>query len=132
VCICIGRAPSFMPSQTPDRLISRFFINLRSIYSQSQITATEGQIGPSMISGTRADTFWTRASRFTTGLPIGFRGETSTYGDLPSQIETYGPQAGTVDVEVAMELRTRHDGGKVEMVLSAPGLTVKEDKLVSA
>jgi hypothetical protein len=126
VCICIGHALSFMPSQTPDRLISRFFTNLRSIYSQGQLTATEGQIGTSMTLGTRADKFWIRASRFTTGLPIGFGGETSTYSGLHSRIERYVPQARTVDVEVPMELSTRHDKE------STPGLTVKEDKLVSA
>jgi hypothetical protein len=128
VRICIGHTLSFIPSQIPDRLISRFFINLRSIYSQGQFTATEGQFGTSLISGPRTHTFRTRVNRFTTGLPNRFGGETSTYNGLHSRIERYVPQAGTVDVDVAMELRTR----KVEMGLSTPGLTVKEDKLASA
>jgi hypothetical protein len=106
--------------------MSRFFINLRSIYYHGQFTTTEAQIGTPVISGARTNTFWARVTRFTTGLPISDEEGTSTYSDSPSRIERYGPQVGTVDVGVATELRTRHDGG------NTPGLTVKEDELVSA
>jgi len=50
----------------------------------------------------------------TAGFPVGLEVEveTSVYGNLANGIEGQGPQAGTVDLELAIMSHTRYDVDK--------------------
>jgi hypothetical protein len=106
----------------PDRFISRFFLNLRSVYHEDQPMAATSI----SVCGIATHPFWRRANQGTThlGFSIGPGGETSAYTD---QYERTEPQLASVDLELAIELRTRQDGSELDMK-AIDGLTPTVEK----
>jgi hypothetical protein len=89
------------------RLISRFFLELRSVYHEDQSTVET----ISSVSGIHTHPLWRGLNRGTTGLgfSVGLGAETSAYTDQHERTE---PQVATVDLELGAELRARHDGSE--------------------
>ena len=89
------------------RLISRFFLHLRSVYNdrpsteQSQTTVPGFQL--------RTNPFWRRGNRVTTGFSVVLEAGTSTPSRFDNKNEGDIPQAEIVDVEAAIELQTRSE-----------------------
>ena len=90
------------------RFISRFFLHLRSLYSndtqsseQSETTVTGFHL--------RTNPFWRRGNRLTTGFSVGLGAETGTSSAFDNKNEGDIPQAEIVDVEAGIELRTRSE-----------------------
>ena len=117
--------PTLALSQTTYRLISRFFLNLRSICYYNQSTATS-QTAVSKLSSSRSHLFWRRPRQFTTGFSLGLGAETSIYGDLATQNERGIPQAKSTDMDIEMELRTRQDEDAGDIQLDADAVTMYE------
>ena len=90
--------------KTPDRLLSRFFLHLRSIYIDRH-AIVPSQTGAS---STRTHPFGRGANRLTGGVSIKLETETNIYDKFPNQNERGIPPVETVDFEAAMELRARH------------------------
>ena len=89
-----------------DRVVARFFLNLRSIYRHRQYTGG-GQSTPSTLTPSRKLSFWRRSTK---DYSIGVEGETRIYGSLAIQSERDISQGRTHNLGFAMELQTRHDG----------------------
>ena len=109
-------------SQTSDRLISRFFLNLRAISYYDRSTETS-KTAFSMLSPTRTHPFWRRPRRLTTGFSFGLGAEASIYGDMTTRNERDIPQTESVDIDVGMELRTRQDEDQDEVKLDVDVIT---------
>ena len=94
--------------QHSDRLMSRFFLNLRSVFNRGQPTLA------STVPSTRApiDTHpsWRRVTGVSTNISDGVEAETSVYGDLFDIKEGNVPEAAKVDLELAVVSRTQHGG----------------------
>ena len=103
-CLCLFSC--FL--KTSYRLIARFFLHLRSIYHDRQF-ARQNHPTVSTLSSIRTHPFWRGENRVTDGFSVGLGAETSIYGGLANHNERGISQAEMVDVEFAMELRTRHD-----------------------
>ena len=86
-----------------DRVISRFFLNLRSIYHHGQYS----QSAPSTLTTDRKLSFWRRVTKADS---IGVEGDTSIYGSSAIRGERDISHGGTHDLGFAMELQTQHDG----------------------
>ena len=99
-------ARSLVPSQTPYRLISRFFLNLRAICYLDQITTMNQTAVSTMSSPIRTHPFWRQPRRLTATFSYGFGTEASTNGDLATQTERSIPYADPVDLD------TRQDSDK--------------------
>ena len=108
---------SLVLSQTPYRLISRFFLNLRAIFYYDQTTATSRTVVSTMLSPIRTHPFWRRPRRLTTFLSYEFGTEASTYGDLATRTKRGIPHAESVDLDGGMALRTRQDKDKDDIRL---------------
>jgi len=104
-CAFIGNALSYL--NTPDRIISRFFLNLRSLYNDSQSTVGSPS---TMLSAVHKDPYWRRPTWVTTGFSDGFEVGTSVSGGLSHRNEGDAPEAVTVDLELAIVARTGHIG----------------------
>jgi hypothetical protein len=89
-----------------DRLISRFFLNLRSIYHHGQPTLGS-RSAPSSVSPVGTHPYWKRVIRATTDIS---EAETDMYGSLSRRSEGNVPEAATVDLELAIVLQTQHGG----------------------
>jgi hypothetical protein len=113
---------SLVLPQTPDRLISRFFLNLRAIYHHNKSTIA-GQTAVSALSPIRTHPFWRRPHRSTTGFSVGLEAEASTDGDLANRKEGH---AESVDLDVAMELRSRQDGHEYDVNSAADVIPTDE------
>jgi hypothetical protein len=87
-----------------DRLISRFFLNLRSIYHHDQSTF------PSTVSAMGTHPYWRRVIRATTDISDDFEAETGVYGSSSHGDEGNVPEATTVDLELAIVLQAQHGG----------------------
>jgi len=117
----------YRKSQHPDRLISRFFLNLRSIYSHGQPTVGS-QLVSAALSPVRTHPYWRRMMRVTTGFTDGLEAETGVYGSFPNRYEGNAPEAATVDLELAVVLQTQQGGDEHSMKPIAD-LTPPENKL---
>ena len=113
---------SLVLSQTSDRLISRFFLNLRAICYHDRSTE-KSKTAFSVLSPTRTHPFWRRPRRLTTGFSFGIGAETSTYSGMTTRNERDIAQAESVDIDVGMELRTRQDEDKDEVKLDVDVIT---------
>ena len=105
-------ARSLVLSQTPYRLISRFFLNLRAIFYYDQTTATSQTAVSTMLSRIRTHPFWRRPRRLTTFFSYEFGTEAITYGDLDTQTERGIPHVESVDLDSGVVLRARQDEDK--------------------
>jgi hypothetical protein len=100
--------PSVVVSNKPDRLISRFFLNLRAIYYYGDATV----VSQTAVSGTspiRTYSFWKQPRRLPAGFSSGFGAETSTYDGPTTRNEGVFLRAESVDMDVGMVLKTRRD-----------------------
>jgi len=122
----VVHAPLMLP-QTSDRLISRFFLNLRSICYYGQFTTAVSQTAASVAPNTRTHPFWRRRNRLTAGFSVGLGTEPNIYGNLTNRNERDIPHEESVDLDVAMELRTRQDGDIDDMKL-APDVVPRDEK----
>jgi hypothetical protein len=88
-------------SQTSERLISRFFLNLRSIYYYDESTAVS-RTTVFVLSPIRTHAFWKRKRprRSTTGFSFGHGAETGVYGGLTTHggVSRYGHWNGVEDL----------------------------------
>ena len=117
--------PTLVQSQTTYRLISRFFLNLRSIcYYEKTIARSETAV--STLRPTRTHPFWRRPRQLTTEFSFGIGAETSIYGDLATQNESGIPQPESVGLDSGMELETRRDEDKNDIQLDADVITMYE------
>jgi len=116
---------SLVLSQTPDRLISRFFLNLRSICHYGGSTAVS-QTAVSVVSPIRTHPFWRRPRRLTTGFSFGLGAETSIHGDVTTRNERDIPQAESVEMDIGMELRTRQDEDNDEVKFDVDVIKMEE------
>jgi len=104
-CAFVGNALSYL--NAPDRIISRFFLNLRSIYNHGQSIVGSPS---TMLSAVHKDPYWRRATWVTTGFSDGFEVGTSVSGGLSHRNELNAPEAATDDLEFTIVARTRHIG----------------------
>ena len=96
---------------TPDRLLSRFFLHLRSVYNDRS-----GLSSQTAASSIHTDPFGRRVNRLTTGFSVRLETESSTYSGFAHQNERYTLQR---DTELAMELGNRYDKDRGDMKLVA-------------
>ncbi len=124
VCVrlCCPRPLSCCRSQTPYRLISRFFLNLRSVFYYDQSTAASQTAVPTL-SPIRTHPFWRRPRQLTTSFTFGPGAETSIYGDLATRNER---EAESFDLDIGMESRIRRDEDKDDIRLDADVVTTYE------
>jgi len=85
------------------------------------------QTAVSVPSHVRTHPFWKRRHRLTTGFSVGLGTETSIYGNLTNRNERDIPQEASIDLDVAMELRTRQDVD-VDDVKLAPDVVPRDEK----
>jgi len=116
---------SLVLSQTSARLISRFFLNLRSICNYGR-PAAESQTAVSAVSPIRTHPLWRRPRPITTGFSFGLGAETSIHSDVTTQNGRDIPQAESVDMEVGMELKTRHDENNDDVKLEVAAMKMDE------
>ena len=106
VGVSVLRWPFSAMPQHSDRIMSRFFLNLRSVFSRGQPTLA-GQSVPSALSPFGTHPSW----KPTTGISAGLsEAETSVYGSLFDIKEGNVPGAATVDLELAVVSRTQQGG----------------------
>ena len=113
---------SLMLSQTSFRIISRFFLNLRAVSRSRESTA----VSQTAVSAIQTHPLWRRPRRLATGFTFGFGGETSIFGRLTTRHERDIPQTKSVDMDVGMELGTRHDEDKDDVKLGVDTITMEE------
>ena len=105
-----------------DRLISRFFLNLRSIYHHRQ-SVVGSRSASSGLTRDRKHSFW---RRITKDDAVRVQVETKIYRSSAIQNERDILQGGTHDLGFAMELQTRHDGDE-RTVTFATGFAPKDE-----
>ena len=113
---------SLMFSQMSDRLISRFFLNLRSIHHYGQSTKGRQTAVPF-----RTHPFWRRSRRLTTGFSFAFGDETSIGGDLTTRNERDISQAASADMDIGMMLRTLQEEDKNDVKLDVGVITMDRE-----
>ena len=89
-----------------DRLISRFFLNLRSIYRHRQ-SVVGSRSASTALTRDRKHSFWRRITKDDT---VRVQVETRIYRSSAIQNERDISQGRTHDLGFSMELQTRHDG----------------------
>ena len=105
-------AHSLVLSQSPYRLISRFFLNLRAICYYDLSTGTSHTAVSTMPSPIRTHPFWRRPRRLTTTFSYEFGTEASTDGDVDTEIERGIPQVESDELDGGMVSRTRQDSDR--------------------
>ncbi len=121
------RWPCSRIPQRSDRLLSRFFLNLRSTYNRGQSTLGSKSV-PSTLSPVRTLPYWRRLTGVATGFPDGLEAETGIHGNLSNRNEGDVPEAATVGLELAVVLRPLH-GGDGHHMRPIADLTPPENKL---
>jgi hypothetical protein len=112
-------------SETSERLISRFFLNLRSIHRYGESTAVT-RTAVSVLSPIRPHSFWKRPRWSIAGFPLGPGARTSIYGDRTTRNGSNIPQAESFDMDVGMVLETRQDEENDEVKLDVGVITMDE------
>ena len=113
--MCRGRPHTFL--KVSDRLIARFFLNLRSIYRHRKPVSVVGsRITSSKPTSDRKPSFWRQAP---IDNYVGVEVETRIYGSSASRSERDIPQGERHDLDFVMELQTRHEGDERVVAFAA-------------
>jgi hypothetical protein len=106
----VGRASS--GPNISDRLISRFFLDLRSVAREGLSTLGSPSVNSTAVSRPRTHPLQKRVKRVTTGFSLGPEVEMKDYSNGNKRDIS---AAATVDLELAMEMRNRYDGSDNDM-----------------
>jgi hypothetical protein len=101
----------FSSPNLSDRLISRFFLELRSV-ARETLSTLGSQAVTSMANPGRTHPFWKRVNQVTTDFSVGPEVEINGYSNGNKKDIS---AAATVDLSAAMELRTRYNGNDHDM-----------------
>ena len=112
--MCCGRPHAFL--KFSDRLIARFFLNLRSIYGHREPVSVGSRTTSSTLTSDRKRSFWRRAP---TVNDVGAEVETRIYSSSASRSERDIPQGERHDLHSVMELQTRHEGDERVVAFAA-------------